>query len=90
MNTLKEIEGQKLKQRHIGRIMFLTSKKMTVLIAVIGMSAMAFADVGGTNSVSVVDQTVEVVKSYIPEIKGNAIWDVVKLLFVWGLKLIPY
>ena len=69
--------------------MFLISTRMLVLIAVIGMSVVAFANVIGTNSVSVVDQAFEVVKSYIPEIKGNAIWDVVKLLFVWGLKLIP-
>lgn len=88
MKTLNETEVQRLKPKHIGRMMFLTDKRLFILIAVIVMSAMVFADDVGTNSVSVVDQTVEVVKSYIPEIKGNAIWDVVKILLAWGWQLI--
>lgn len=77
-----------MKERYNSEKTFLASTRIFVLIVAIGASFMAFADAGGTNSVSIVDQTVEVVKSYIPEIKGNAIWDIVKLMLSWGLQII--
>lgn len=49
----------------------------------------AFAGDDITSQVSSAGVMIDNVKSYLPEIRGNAIWDFAKLLFVWGLKLIP-
>ena len=58
------------------------------LFVTLCMVSTALAGDGITNQVSSADMVIENVKPYLPEIRGNAIWDLIKLLLGWGLKLI--
>ena len=68
---------------------FLPMAAVVTLFVTLGIVSSAFAGDDITNQVSSADMVIDNVKSYLPEIRGNAIWDFAKLLFVWGLKLIP-
>ena len=68
---------------------FLPMAAVVTLFVTLGIVSSAFAGDDITNQVSSAEMVIDNVKSYLPEIRGNAIWDFAKLLFVWGLKLIP-
>ena len=66
------------------------NKRMIAVLALIAIAAgSSLAADATTNTASVVDSALTEAKSLIPEVRGNAIWDLLKFLFVWGVKLIP-
>ena len=67
----------------------MNKKMITVLALILIVAASSFEAAATTNTVSVVDSAIAEAKSLMLEVRGNAIWDFAKLLFVWGLKLIP-
>ena len=46
------------------------------------------SSVSATGVASLADKSWEVAKSYVPEVRGNALWDVLKLLLLLGYKVI--
>ena len=65
-------------------------KKMIIVLSLTAIAAIvSLVSDAATNTVSVVDSVIADAESLIPEIRGNAIWDLLKFLFAWGVKLIP-
>ena len=66
------------------------NKKTIAVLALIAIATVSSLAVdAATNTVSVVESAIADAKALIPEVRGNAIWDLLKFLFVWGMKLIP-
>ena len=66
----------------------MNKKMITVLALILIAAASSFETAATTNAASVVDSAIADAKSLIPEVRGNAIWDLIKLLLGWGLKLV--
>ena len=60
-------------------------KKMIIVLSLTAIAAIvSLVSDAATNTVSVVDSVIADAESLIPEIRGNAIWDLLKFLFAWG------
>ena len=71
--------------------------KRLLLVAVICATVPLLADIVSTNGAAVagagggefMQSAVQYAKDMIPEVRGNAAWDLIKFLLSWGFKTIP-
>ena len=60
---------------------------ISVVFACFGVEVTNVASsVSASNGASIVDKSWEVAKNYVPEVRGNALWDILKWALVFGYK----